>query len=568
MNRTRWYFTLLPSIAALLAICGVLLTSSYGGYPLACRLIIPILILSVYTSAACVSWIFAVALSKRVLPSIKMQDVSSDSKTVVVIPCLLSSFEIIDRLIENLRNHYYANICSNVSYHLLSDYKDADERVVEGDAELLSYTLKKIDELNGNISNVFGLINRFRTWSPTEMVWMGRERKRGKLEELNQYLLGQDRGAFDVVHCDPDHLKNVQYVITVDADTMLPCGSVISLIGTISHPENHKFDLIQPGVGASPGEPVNIYQWIMFPLFPPLSVFQDLFGKTKYVGKGIYSVQKFHSKLAGQFPEGWVLSHDVLESCFLSVGSSEGAALYEKNPETVAETMSRLHRWYRGDWQSLPWVLPGRVRQRLAEFRDIRPQKLTHVEVWRLLELMFGSLQAPAKLFLLLLAGPEYFLFALVMVLTFDFTSSGMVVLSQLARGNKAVAQATIVRIVMRQIFSLFLLPAFGKLALDAIIRALFRMFVSKRFRLEWSAFAEWKISSKESMTTPREFYPNYVVGGFLFVVAVIAGNYFMATFSLIFIAFPLVVPIFEKTRPPVALEVTLSNDSGVPPIE
>jgi cyclic beta-1,2-glucan synthetase len=568
MNRTQCYFILLSSITALLAICSISLISNDGGYQLVFRLIIPALILSVYTSAACVSCIFAVVLSKKILPSMDLQDVPSDSKTVVVIPCLLSSFETIDRLVGHLKGIYYANTCNNVSYHLLSDYMDAEERNTKKDVELLNYALKQIGELNDDISNVFGLINRFRSWSPTEMVWMGRERKRGKLEELNRYLLGQGDGTFDVLYCNPDHLKDVKYVITVDADTQMPPGSVISLIGTISHPENHKFDLIQPGIRASSEEPVNIYQWIMFPLFPPLSTFQDLFGKTKYVGKGIYSVRRFHSKLTGQFPDGWVLSHDVLESCFLSVGSSENIVLYEKNPETVAETMSRLHRWYRGDWQSLPWILPRRVRCRIAEFRDIKSQKLTLVETWRLIELMIGSLQSPAKLFLLLMAGPRHFLFALAMTLAFDFTSSGMIVLSQLARGNRTVAHSTITRIVLRQTFSLFLLPSFGKLALDAIIRALSRMFISKRLRLEWSAFAEWKIISKEAITASEELYSNYAFGGIMLIVGAVSSNYFMAIFSLAFIAFPLVVPTFEGAKPPVALEVTPPNGSGTPPIQ
>lgn len=564
MTRAKWYFILLSFISILLVAGNILITSIYGGHQLAFRFVIPILILSVYTSAACVSFVFAAALSKRMLPSISLRDVPPDSKAVVVIPCLLSSFEIIDSLVENLKSHYHANRCSNVSYHLLSDYIDADRCRTKDDSKLLNYALKQIDALNDNISNVFGIINRSRTWSPTELVWMGRERKRGKLQELNLYLLGHNKDAFDVVHCNPDHLKNVKYVITVDADTILPCRSVISMIGTISHPKNQKFDLIQPGVRASPEEPVNIYQWIMFPLFPPLSVFQDLFGRTKYVGKGIYSIQQFQSKLAGQFPDGWVLSHDVLESCFLNVGCSEKIVLYEKNPETVGETMSRLHRWYRGDWQSLPWILPRRIRNQIPEFRDIRSHKLTIVEIWRLMELMFGSLQAPAKLFLLLMAGPRHFLLALVMVLALDFTSSGMIVLSQLARGNGTVAHFTVVRIVMRQAFSLLLLPSFGKLALDAITRSLSRMFISKRLRLEWSAFAEWKVFTREAATISRELYPNFVVGTILFIAAVVYENYFMAFFSLAFTVFPLVVPIFEAIRSPVTLETTRSNDGGV----
>lgn len=566
MNRTRWYFLLLLLIAVVLATAATLLLDLYGSPQLALRLIIPAVILSIYTSAACVSYVFSVALPKSALPTKKLLDIPADSKTVVVIPCLLSSREIVDRLVDNLRDHYRANSLSNVSYHLLSDYVDASTRDTESDADLLAYAKDKIDSLNSRISNVFGLLNRPRTWSSTEGVWMGRERKRGKLENLNQLLLGHGTDSFDVLHCDPNHLRNVEYVITVDADTLLPRDAVISLVGIMSHPDNCEFDLIQPGVRAFPGEPVNLYQWIMFPLFPPLSVFQNLFGKTKYVGKGIYSVRRFHSKLTGQFPDGWVLSHDVLESCFLSVGSSEGTVLYEKNPETIAETMSRLHRWYRGDWQSLPWVLPRRLRRRISEFKSIDSKRLALAETWRLAELMFGSLQAPAKLFFLLAAGTEHFLLALFFVLAFDFVSSGMVVLAQLARGNKTVADSTLKRIAMRQMFSLFSLPSFAKLALDAIIRALSRMFVSKQLRLEWSAFAEWKALSNGAATTSKELYPNYVVGGLMFAIGVIGLSYVMIAFSVALILFPLTIPTVEKVKPPAVVRTPSSDANDAPP--
>ena len=52
---------------------------------------------------------------------------------------------------------------------------------------------------------------------------MGRERKRGKLSDLNALLRGGSLSAFSlIVGRNPSSLTKMKYVITLDTDTVLP----------------------------------------------------------------------------------------------------------------------------------------------------------------------------------------------------------------------------------------------------------------------------------------------------------------------------------------------------------
>jgi len=64
-----------------------------------------------------------------------------------------------------------------------------------------------------------------------ERLWMGYERKRGKLSELNAFLRGSAKDRFALVSARRNILSSVKYVITLDTDTQLPRDFGLAVCG-------------------------------------------------------------------------------------------------------------------------------------------------------------------------------------------------------------------------------------------------------------------------------------------------------------------------------------------------
>ncbi len=306
--------------------------------------------------------------------------IPDEFRTMVVIPTLLTSPRRVGMIIEGLERRYLANRDPNLWFGLLTDFGDAPDEHVEGDDALLNSAVEGIKELNAKYGNGahgrFYLFHRPRLFNPQEGCWMGRERKRGKLEDFNELLHGGSRDPFTRITGDISKLTSIRYIITLDTDTDLPWGAGWRLVGAAAHPLNrpridedgrrllYGYAILQPRVSISMRSAVQSrYARLlagevgMDPYTRVVSdVYQDLFAEASFIGKGIYDVGAFRQLLDRRFPENAVLSHDLLESCYARSGQCSDVELLEDSPSGYLADVSRRHRWMRGDWQLTPWL--------------------------------------------------------------------------------------------------------------------------------------------------------------------------------------------------------------------
>ncbi len=362
------------------------------------------------------------------LPGLELRDgVSSEFRTIVVVPTLLSSRAAIEELIERLEIHYLASPDDDIQFALLSDWTESATESAVDDDELLGAAIEGIVRLNRQYGPSphgprFFLFHRRRLWNESQGKWIGWERKRGKLHELNRLLRGATDTTFLAVGGRPPLAPpGVRYVITLDTDTRLPIGAAKRLIGKMAHPLNRpKLDLVsrrvvegygvlQPRV--TPSLPTardsSLYQRVFSsptgidPYAAAVSdVYQDLFDEGSYSGKGIYDVDAFEAALAGRIAESSVLSHDLLEGIFARAGLVSDVEVFEDFPSRYDVAASRQHRWARGDWQLLPWIIGrGQAAGGGRGRTDIPP-----LGRWKLVDNLRRTLSAPAS-FLALVTG-------------------------------------------------------------------------------------------------------------------------------------------------------------------
>lgn len=338
-------------------------------------------------SVSIVHWLITVFMPPRLLPALDLRKgIPQSCGTAVVVPVILSSADEVPALAERLEIRYMANPDPQLRYVLLSDHCDAPQKHLPGDRsieEALVSAIRHLNELHfsseGGASaegGPFLLMHRARRYNASENCWMGWERKRGKLEQFNNFVLGRENNDFPLCEGKVGDLLNIRFVITLDADTMIPPDSAASLIGTLAHPLNRaNFDpksgqvvsgytILQPRINILPSggsetpfsllyagdTAIDIYTHAVS------DVYQDLFGSGIFVGKGIYDVRDFQRCMENRVPENAILSHDLFEGLYCRAALVTNIILYEDFPPTYAEYAMRLHRWLRGDWQLLPWL--------------------------------------------------------------------------------------------------------------------------------------------------------------------------------------------------------------------
>jgi cyclic beta-1,2-glucan synthetase len=360
-------------------------------------------------------------LGPRSLPRMALRNgIPKDLRTIVVVPTLLTSRQAIDEQVERLEVHYLANSDDDLRFALLSDWRDAPSESIPGDAELLARAVEGIAHLNKRYGPAAGggarfiLFHRRRVWNESEQVWMGWERKRGKLYELNQWLRGSTSTTFMSVGGQPaEAIPSVRFVITLDADTRLPRGAAHRLIGTMAHPLNRpRFDplagrvlegygVVQPRITPSlPGSGEGSYFQQTFsgpsgidPYASAVSdVYQDLFREGSYTGKGIYEIDAFEAALADKVPDNAMLSHDLFEGLFVRAALATDIELFEAFPAHYEAAAARQHRWARGDWQLLPWLF-GRGH---TGSDPHRPVVIPAIGRWKIIDNLRRTLSAPA----------------------------------------------------------------------------------------------------------------------------------------------------------------------------
>lgn len=460
------------------------------------------------------------------LPGLALrQGVPRELRTIVVVPTLLTTHAALDEQLERLEVHHLASPDGDLRYALLSDWIDSASESAPGDEELLAAAVSGMEALNRRHGPApdgerFLLLHRRRVWNAGEEMWMGWERKRGKLHELNRLLRGADDTSFVTVGgrppCVPD---GVRYVITLDADTRLPREAAQRLVGKIAHPLNRaRFDarsgrvvegyaVLQPRV--TPSLPIgregSIFQRVFSgpggidPYAAAVSdVYQDLFGEGSYSGKGIYEVDTFEAALAGWIPENTLLSHDLLEGIFARAGLVSDLEVVEEFPSRYDVAAVRQHRWARGDWQLLPWIF-GRRR---AMSGDRIRTTIPWLGRLKMFDNLRRTLSAPALFGTLcgafLLPSIPAGLIGLWVLGTIALPSllplpAGIVPrrrgISKRSHLRSLVADSVL---ALAQIFfRVAFLAHQAWLMGDAIVRTLVRLFVTRRRMLEWVTAAQ-----------------------------------------------------------------------------
>lgn len=470
-------------------------------------------------------------LHPRRMPRLELLDgIPPHLKTFVVVPMLLFDEAEIVHQVERLEVHYLSNPEGAVYFALLSDWTDAESEHHPGDWDLLNKAVRRISDLNkkyGAVAdgkNRFYIFHRIRRWNGGEGKWIGWERKRGKLHEFNRFL----RGAKDTSFITPNDVASsskveplgdlsldvppdIRYVISLDADTKLPQGAVAKLVGTLAHPLNHPeidpdlnrvvdgYGILQPRI--TPSLPAiqdnTIFQRLssgpagIDPYASAVSdVYQDLFLEGSYTGKGIYDVDVFERVLQGRIPENRLLSHDLFEGTFARCGLLSDVEFFEDFPSHCEVAFARVHRWTRGDWQLLPWILGREGRA------------IPLIGRWKMVDNLRRSLSAPMTLFLLVAV------FCIPQVnaspwIALSLLSLGLPPLipffSELFSFRKRIPfrrqfRPLIEDLILgcsRFVLSLILLPQHAYIYLDAIGRALIRLILTKRYLLEWTTAAQ-----------------------------------------------------------------------------
>ena len=373
-------------------------------------------------AVAMVNWFVSLARKPRALPRMDFErGIPDGCRTMVVVPSLLSGPERVADLLEGLELRYLANRDPNLWFALLTDFCDADREREEGDEALLQQAADGIEALNAKYGDGahgrFFLFHRPRLHNTQEGCWMGRERKRGKVEDFNSLLCGEGRDRFSRIVGDTSPLTSIRYVITLDTDTDLPWGAGWRLVGAAAHPLNRAtldddgrrlvrgYAILQPRVSTTlRSAQRSLYSRLMGgetgldPYTRLVSdVYQDLFAEASFIGKGLYDVGVFRRLLHGRFPDNALLSHDLLESCYARTAQCSDVELFEDSPSRYLEDARRRHRWMRGDWQIAPWLGP-RVRD--AANRSVFPH-ITALGRWKILDNLRRALVAPAWLALL-----------------------------------------------------------------------------------------------------------------------------------------------------------------------
>src|SRR5262252_6349114 len=344
------------------------------------------------------------------------------ARTMVIVPVLLTSVTEIEELIERLEVSALANSDARLHFAILSDFVDATSREMPDDEALLDAARSGIEELNSRFSpsgeSRFFLFHRERRWNARDRVWMGWERKRGKIEEFNRVLRGATDTSFQALIGSLDVLPSIRYCLTLDSDTRLPRDVAKKLLGIMSHPLNQPqldpvsrrvtrgYGILQPRVSVTLASAAgSLFARIyaghtgVDPYTTAVSdLYQDLFDEGIFTGKGLYDVDAFMAALDQRVPENAGLSHDLFEGLYARTALVTDIEVVDDYPSSVLAHARRQHRWVRGDWQILLWLFPFvPTRSGLARNR------LPLISRWKILDNLRRSLVAPASLLLLLM---------------------------------------------------------------------------------------------------------------------------------------------------------------------
>ncbi len=461
-------------------------------------------------SCQLINFLLTQILPPTALPKMSFEKgIPPECKTLVVVPSMLSNPEAIQEEVHRLEIRYLANPDPSLLFALFCDFSDAPQQHMKEDAALLETVLMQLKALESKYgAGKFFLFHRQRLWSNGEDAWIGWERKRGKLEYLNRFLCGETLPENILYLGDPINLKGIRYVITLDSDTQLPKNKANEMIEVITHPLNapyltpdgkgvlRGYSIIQPRVCTDFSHTkISLFSKIFSepaavdPYTQAISnVYQDLAGEGTYHGKGIYDLKAFHSVLSGCFPEGHLLSHDLLEGVYVRVGFASDICLFDLFPEDYLSWANRQHRWMRGDFQIMDWTLP---RIPLSKGR-YGANPLSLLNRWKIFDNLRRAFVPISLLALLLFAWTLPFSIAAVLsgIATSALFSSTIILLItkffHLSFPSILLSWNEMIFGMIRSVITIALLPYESLLGVDALCRVIYRRWISHRRLLQW----------------------------------------------------------------------------------
>ena len=461
--------------------------------------------------------------------------IPGECTTLVAVPTLLLNEKQVRDLVNDLEVRFLANRDPHLHFVLLTDLPDSVSKPhVDDSNPLVDLATRLIDELNTRYASPaaggFLFLHRHRIFNVRQGVWMGWERKRGKLLDLNRLLVGEF-DAFPIKGGRLDVLPQIRYILTLDSDTQLPRGSAARMVGAIAHPLNQAvidprlrivvegYGILQPRIGVSVSSSSRsrlaaIYSGQSgFDIYSRAisDAYQDLYGEGIFTGKGIYEVAALHEVLNHRFPRNSLLSHDLIEGAYARAGLVSDIELIDDYPSHYSAYTRRKHRWVRGDWQIAQWMFP-RVPD---EAGHLAPSPISTVSRWKIFDNLRRSLFEPFALilfvagWLVLPGGPVYW--TVILLLLFFFPTIIQVVFgvgrALVVRQEGGVQQALAGsgQAAMVALLNHLFLPHQTLLAIDAIVRALIRRFITGKRLLEWETAAESE--SQTGKVTPVDRY-------------------------------------------------------------
>ena len=490
-----------------------------------------------------VQYILSKTVKPKLIPKMNYQTgIPKEQATMVVIPTIVKTKEKVKELMKKLEIYYIANKSENLYFTLLGDCSESNKEEEEFDKEVIEEGKKQIEKLNKKYSQehelpIFNFIYRKRIWNEKEESYLGWERKRGMLNQLNEYLLKNINNPF--LYNSIEEIPQIKYIITLDADTDLVLNTAQELIGAMSHILNKPiidkqknivvegYGIMQPRVGINLDVSLKTTFTKIFAGAGGIDnytnaisdIYQDNFKEGIFTGKGIYDLKVFSEVLKNEIPENTVLSHDLLEGCYLRCGLTSDIMLMDGYPTKYNSFMNRLSRWIRGDWQITNWL---------------KSSKLNLISKYKILDNLRRSMLEIS----IIIAG----IYTIILGNIYQISVKGLIILLSLTMIisqilellNRCICKkegeqkqrtftpqiSGIKGIIFRAIITLGCLPYKAYISLKSIIKTIYRKTISKKHLLEWVTSEEAERQSKTDIISYyKQMYINWILGAIVIIL-------------------------------------------------
>ena len=518
-----------------------------------------------------IQYVLSKVVKPKQIPKLDFQNgIPKEYATMVVIPTILKDKNQVKKLFEKLEVFYIANKSDNIYFTLLGDCNASIKETEEFDNTIIDQGLNCVKELNEKYTktdyNIFNFIYRKRIWNSSEEKYLGWERKRGLLNELNEYLLNNIINPFRVNTIEKEGLPKIKYIITLDSDTDLVLNSGLELIGAISHilnrPElNDEEDLVLKGhaiIAPMVGITLENTRKSLFTMLYSgdggtnsytnaiSDLYQDNFDEGIFAGKGIYDLEVFSKILFNEIKENTVLSHDLLEGCYLRSAFDTSIVLMDGYPSNYLAAKKRLYRWTRGDFQILLW-LKNKIENKNGILKE---NPLTLLSKYKIASNIFRAKEKIALLIIVIYSTLlsitlkmnilKYLVLVLITVTVPCILDIINLIFSKkenvLKTKKFAKEFSGISASIYRCIIEILLIPDNSYISIKAEFKTLYRMLKSKKHLLEWETAEEAEISSKQTLGSYlKSMSFNIILGSILLIMSSFIANSLIKMIILVF---------------------------------